>query len=131
MSVILIWLLIGIGMCYFLPIDQQIENEGWFYCQSWLFLSCISQCWCRSKMSNELYLILWLLQKIVTEITRYHWFEICDKNYYKWHIRNIHTKYIIIIIVHYTIAEDLDFVVQYHESYNKININHSPSQFSL
>ena len=26
-------------MCYLLPIDQQIENEGWFCCQSQLLLT--------------------------------------------------------------------------------------------
>ena len=31
----------------------------------------------------------------------------------------------------YTITEHVDFAVQYHENYNKINIYHSPSQFSL
>ena len=69
--------------------------------------------------------------KIVTEIKKYHWFKFCDENDDKWHIRNMQIKYYIIIIVKYTIAEDVVFVVQSHESYNKININHSPSWFPL
>ena len=52
MSVDLIWLFLVIYMCYFLPIDQQIANEGGFCCQSWLLLSCIFQWWCRSKFGK-------------------------------------------------------------------------------
>ena len=48
MSVIELGLLIGIIMCFFLPDDQQIANEGWFY---------------RLK-SKKNYGILWLPQKI-------------------------------------------------------------------
>ena len=85
-SVVLIWLLIDIDMCFFLFIDQQIANKVWFYFQSWLFLFCIFQLWCRSKLEVELYIIFWLLQKIVTEMTRDHWFGIFEKNDDKWHI---------------------------------------------
>ena len=53
------------------------------------------------------------------------------KNDDKGHIRNIHIKYTIIIIVKYTIAENELFVVQSQENYNKININHTPSIFLL
>ena len=35
MSVVFIWPLIDIDMCHFLPIYQQIANEG-LCCQSWL-----------------------------------------------------------------------------------------------
>ena len=70
-------------------------------------------------------------QKFVTEIKRDHWFEICEKNNDELHLRNINMKYKIIIIVKYTIPEDVYFVVQSHKSYDKINIGHSPSQFSL
>ena len=38
-------------------------------------------------------------------------------------------KYKIIIIVQYTIAENVPIVVQSHENYNKININHSLYRF--
>ena len=48
---------------------------------------------------------------IVTELTIDHWFEIRDKNNDKGNIRNIQIKYMIIIIVQYTIAESVPFVV--------------------
>ena len=38
-------------------------------------------------------------------------------------------KYKIIIKVQYKIAENVPFIVQYNENYNKINIEHSPSQY--
>ena len=40
-------------------------------------------------------------------------------------------KYNNLIIVQYTIAENVPFVVQYNENYNIININYSPSRFLL
>ena len=40
-------------------------------------------------------------------------------------------KYKIIIIVQYKIAENVPFVVQSQEIYNKFNIDHSSSQISL
>ena len=43
----------------------------------------------------------WLTQKII-------------RNDYKWHIRNIHIKYEVIIVFQYTIAEYVAFFVQYH-----------------
>ena len=67
--------------------------------------------------------------KIVTEMTRDDWFENFKKNEDKWNIRKIQIKYKIIIIVKYTIAEDVAFVVQSNKNCNKINIDHSPSQF--
>ena len=45
-------------------------------------------------------------------------FENCERNDEKWHIRNIQVKYKIIIIVQYTISEDVAFVVKYHENQN-------------
>ena len=60
-----------------------------------------------------------------------HWFEICEKNDYKWHIINIQIKYKIIIIVQYKMAENVPIIVQSHKNYNKINIDHSPYQFWL
>ena len=74
-------------------------------CQSWLLLSCISQCWCRPKLEMEICVIIWLLQKIVTEMTTDHWFKICEKNNDEWHKRNMQIKYAIIIIFQYTISE--------------------------
>ena len=58
-------------------------------------------------------------------------FKICEKNDDEWHIINIKIKHTIIIIVQYTIAENVPFIVQSHENYNKINIDHSPSRFWL
>ena len=49
---------------------------------------------------------------IVTELTIDHWFEIRDKNNDKGNIRNIQIKYMIIIIVQYTISFKRPFVVQ-------------------
>ena len=40
-----------------------------------------------------------------------------------------HIKYKIVMTVQYTIAENVPFVVHYHESDNKINIKHSKSLF--
>ena len=62
----------------------------------------------------------------MTKNTTENWFEISEKYNDKGHLRNIHIKYIIIIIVQYTIVENEYLVVQSHENYNKININHSP-----
>ena len=42
MSVVELGLLIDIDICFFLPDDQQIENEGWF---------------CRSKSKYKVYVI--------------------------------------------------------------------------
>ena len=64
-------------------------------------------------------------------MTRDHWLEICDDNDDKWHIGKINIKNKIVIIVEYTIAENVPFVVQSHKNYNKINIDHSPSLFLL
>ena len=69
--------------------------------------------------------------KIVTEIKRDHWFEMCEKNDAKWHMGEIQIKYKIIAIIKSTISEDVALVVQPHENYHKFNINHSPSIFSL
>ena len=44
-------------------------------------------------------------------------------------MKNIQIKYYIIIVVQYTIAENVPFVVQFQNIYNTINIYHSPSQF--
>ena len=44
------------------------------------------------------------------------------------HIRNIHIKYILIIIVQYTITENVPFVDKSHKNDNNINNNHSPYQ---
>ena len=75
-------------------------------------------------MEIELYVILWLLRKFVTETTRDHWFVIYNKNDDKCHIRK-YIKYNIVIIFQYTIAENVPFVVQYYEKFNKsISINH-------
>ena len=48
MSIVELGLLVDIGMFFFLPDDQQIANEGWFF---------------RSKSKNRGYGILWLPQK--------------------------------------------------------------------
>ena len=66
MSVVKLGFLIDINMCYFLPDDQQIANEGWF----WI-----------SKSKNGIYEILWLPQKLWLEIQRKHRFQIYDKNW--------------------------------------------------
>ena len=62
-------------------------------------------------------------------MTTDHWFEICDKNDDKRHIRKIKIKYTIIIIVQYKITENVPCIVQPHKNDNKINIYHSPSQY--
>ena len=67
MSVVELGLLIDINMCFILPDDRNIANEGWF---------------CRSKSQYKRYLILWLPQNIVTE------------NKKAAHIRNIWSKLI-------------------------------------
>ena len=46
----------------------------------------------------------------------------------KRHIGNIKIKNTIIIMVQYTIAENVPFIVQSHKYDNKINIYHSPSK---
>ena len=66
MSVIELGLLIDIDMCFFLPDEQQISNEG---------------CFCRSKSKYRSYGILWMPQKLWLKIQRKHRFEICDKNW--------------------------------------------------
>ena len=54
-----------------------------------------------------------------------HWFDIFEINDDTGHIRNIHIKYTIIIIVQYTIEENVPFVVQSQENDNKsISITH-------
>ena len=70
-------------------------------------------------------------KKIVTEMTTDHWFKICETNNYKGNIRNIQINYTMIIIVQYTIAENVPFIVQFHENCNKINIDHSPTRYWL
>ena len=54
------------------------------------------------KLGMELYVIRWLIIKIITDMTTDHWFEISEKNDDKWYIINIQIKYTIIIIVHST-----------------------------
>ena len=106
---IFLWLLMVVYIFYFLSIDQQTVNEGWFCLQIWLFLSCFLQCCCRQKFGIwDLYNSLTDL-KIVREMTRDDWFKNCDKNNDEWHIRNIQTKYKIIIIIQYTIEEYVAF----------------------
>ena len=61
----------------------------------------------------------------------FEWFDNCEINDDKWHIRNILVEYKIIIVVQNTIAEDVALVVQSHKNYNKQYINDLPSQFSL
>ena len=58
-------------------------------------------------------------QKIMTEMKIDHWFKICEKNDDRGHTRNIQIKYMIIIIVQYTIAENVPFIFQSHEYCNK------------
>ena len=65
MSVVEIWFFIDFDMCFFLPDDQKIPNEG---------------CFCWSKSKNVIYGILWLPQKLWHKIQRKHRFEICEKN---------------------------------------------------
>ena len=129
MSVIWLLSLIVIDTCYLLPIDQQIAKEGWFCCQIWLLLSCIFQYWRRLKFENELLIILWLPQKLWEK-----WREITDSKivgkWWKWHIRHTNIKHKAIIIVQYTISEDVAFVVKSHENNNK-KIDYSPYWFSL
>ena len=55
-----------------------------------------------------------IASKNVIEITADHWFEICDTNNYKGHIRNIQIKCTIIIIVQYKTAENVPYIVQFH-----------------
>ena len=63
--------------------------------------------------------------KIVVEMTRDDWSESCEKNGDKWHIRNIQIKYKIIIIVQYTLTEDVAFDVQSQTNYVKtVSITH-------
>ena len=69
--------------------------------------------------------------KVVREMTRDDWFGNCEKNDDKWHIKNIHIKYNIIIILQYKIVEDVAFVIQSNRNNNKMNIYHSPSRISL
>ena len=52
---------------------------------------------------------------IVTEMTIYHWFGIFKKNNYKGHIGNIQIKYTIIIIIQYTTAENVPFIIQFQK----------------
>ena len=60
-------------------------------------------------------------------MTTDHRFDICENNDDNLHIRNIQNNYIIIIIVQYTIEQNIPFVVQSHEDCNKINIETSPT----
>ena len=46
-------------------------------------------------------------------MTTDHWFGFFKKNDDKWHIRNIYIKCTIIIIVQYTIAENVPLIVQF------------------
>ena len=64
-------------------------------------------------------------------MTTYQLSKICEANTDKLHIKDIQIKCTIIIIVQYTKAENVSFVVQFHKNYKEININHSPSQYSL
>ena len=62
LSVVLLWLLIVIDMCYFLPIDQEISNEGRLCYKISLLIPC-------SKLENALYIFL-TDSKIVRKIMR-------------------------------------------------------------
>ena len=64
MSVVLLWLLIVIYICYLLSIEQQISNTGWLFCKSWLFLCWYFQCWFRLKLDHVLYIFLWLIREL-------------------------------------------------------------------
>ena len=55
MTVVELGFLIDINMCFILPEDQQISNEGWFFA---------------SKSQYKRYGILWLTQNVVTENTK-------------------------------------------------------------
>ena len=79
----------------------------------------------------ELYVIIWMILNIVTEMTTDHWFKIYEENDDKLHLKNIRFKYKIIFIVRHTIAEDISLVVKYQKNYYIININHSPYRFWL
>ena len=74
------------------------------------------------KLEMELYVLIWLLLKIVTEMTTYHWSGIFENNDDKWHVRNIQIKFTIIIIVQYTISENVPIIVELNKNYNRINI---------
>ena len=74
--------------------------------------------WSISNLEIELYVIIRELQNPLTEMTTDHWFKIYDKNDDYWHIRKIQIKYTIIIIVQYTIEENVSCLVfQYSENY--------------
>ena len=68
---------------------------------------------------------------IVTKMATGQWFDICETNNDKKHIRNIYIICKIIIIVSYKIAENVPFIGEFQKMCNKININHSPSQYWL
>ena len=73
---------------------------------------CMLQCWGISKLEMKLYVIIWLFPKKMTEITKYHWFEMCENNNDKVHIINIQIKIITIIIVQNKIEKYVPFIVQ-------------------
>ena len=58
-----------------------------------------------------------------------HLSEICKTNNDKVHIRNICIVCMIIIVVQYTMTENVPFIGQFHENCNIIIIFHSPSQY--
>ena len=50
----------------------------------------------------------------MTEMTTYYWFEICEQKHFKGHVRKILIKCTIIIILQYTIAQNVPFIVQFN-----------------
>ena len=60
-----------------------------------------------------------------------HYFENCETNNDKGHTRNLCIICKVIIIDQYKIGENVPFIDPFDEICNKININHSPSQYWL
>ena len=78
MSVVLLWLIIDIFMYFFLPIDQQMANDGLFcwkveYSYDVFSNEGVDKNWKWNFMS-----FVGCFIKIVTEITAHNWFEICE-----------------------------------------------------
>ena len=130
MSVVLIWLLIDIDTSFsFLMTQKRKMKVGSAAKVEYSYLvfsnAGVDQNW-KLILCNTL-----TDAKIVTNITRDTWLKI------NWKIMMMNDpwendiKYNIFIIVQYTIAENVPFVVQSHKNYNKINIIHSPSWFWL
>ena len=116
MIVLLLWLEIVINMCFCLPIDQQIENEGHFCCHSWLFLSCYFHCWFISKFKTGLYIVLWLIKKVSGKWQDMTDWKIAGKMMRNEAYETFKYIYTIIIIVQSTSTEDEKFIVQYHKN---------------